>query len=138
MKISFVLSLLLAVSATSCGQKPAATAPPVMASSASLPPEHPAIDAGKTSQGQPPLTQKAQVLSVMKVTQYTYLEVMQDNKIRWLATPAPAAAAAKKNDTIQFDDGTLMSNFNSKLLNRTFPSIALVGRVVISDESVTK
>jgi hypothetical protein len=78
------------------------------------------------------------VLSTINVTQYTYLEVMQDNKTRWLATATPAAAAAKKSDTIQFDDGTLMSNFNSKLLNRTFPIITLVGRVVISGGNTSK
>lgn len=86
---------------------------------------------GQTAQ-LPPLTQKAQVLSVINVTQFTYLEITQDNKTRWLAT---TTSAAKKGDTIQFDEGTLMSNFNSKILNRTFPSITFVGRVVVSNQA---
>jgi len=78
----------------------------------------------------PPLTQKAQVLSTINVTQFTYLEVKQDNNTRWLAT---TTSAAKKGDTIQFEDGTLMTNFYSKVLNRTFPSITFVGNVVVAN-----
>ena len=127
---------------TACGKKPVDTASPTrapaVAPSGSLPAGHPVIGETKTPQTEPALTQKAQVVSVINVTQYTYLEVMQDNKIRWLATAVPAAAAAKKNDTIQFDDGAQMSNLNSKLLNRTFPSITLLGRVVIADGAASK
>ena len=38
-----------------------------------------------------------------------------------------------KGDTIRFDNGTVMNNFNSKILNRTFPSITFVGRVVVGN-----
>lgn len=78
----------------------------------------------------PPLTQKAQVLDAINVTQYTYLEVKQDNNTRWIAT---TTSPAKKGDTIQFDDGMVMTNFYSKILNRTFPSITFVGRLVIDN-----
>ena len=142
MKLLSVLTALLAISVTACGEKSVATAtsqPPAITASAPLTPAgHPAMGDARMPQAEPPLTQKAQVVSVINVTQYTYLEVMQDNKTRWLATAAPAAVAAKKSDAIQFDDGTLMNNFNSKLLNRTFPSITLVGRVVISGANGSK
>lgn len=135
MKHPSLFAALIAFSLIACGQKPAETpAPqaPAAVPSASLPAGHPSVDAAKMIQTapEPLLTQKAQVLSTIKVTQYTYLEVMQDNKTRWLAT---TATTAKKGDMIQFDDGTLMINFNSKILNRTFPSITLVGRVVVAN-----
>ncbi len=137
MKFSSPLVALIVFSLTACGQK-AAEAPaspaPVVTPVASLPVEHSILGTSKMTETapEPPLTQKAQVLSVINVEQYTYLEVMQDSKSRWLATIVPSATAAKKGDAIQFDNGTLMSNFTSKVLNRTFPSITFVGRVVIS------
>jgi hypothetical protein len=98
------------------------------------------MDAAKMAQTapEPMLTQKAQVLSTINVAPYTYLEVTQDNKTRWLATTATTAATAKKGDTIQFDDGTLMTNFSSKVLNRTFPSISLVGRLIVANGKDSK
>jgi len=144
MKFSTLLATLIAFSLAACSQKPAETPStqpfvpaPASAPSASLPAGHPPLDAAKMMPGAPdptkpaplpPLTQKAQVLSSINVTQYTYLEVKQDDKTRWLAT---TTSAAKKGDAIQFDDGTTMVNFNSKILNRTFPSITFVGRVVV-------
>jgi hypothetical protein len=147
MKYSSLLAALIASCLTACSQKPADAPPPqapfvasVLAPSSSvLPAGHPALNgasavgAGKMAPNAPeppPLTQKAQVLSVINVAQYSYLEVKQDNQTRWLAT---TTTPAKKGDTIQFDTGTLMTNFTSKVLNRTFPSISFVGRVVVSD-----
>ncbi|MBS4095529.1 MAG: hypothetical protein KGZ83_01655 [Sulfuricella sp.] len=78
-----------------------------------------------------PLTQKAKVLNTINANQYTYLEVVQNKKTLWLAS---SAVTAKKNDVIRFDDGMLMSNFYSKTLKRTFPSIAFVNRVVVANE----
>lgn len=77
------------------------------------------------------LTQKAKVLSTINASQYTYLEVMQGNKTLWIAS---SAVAAKKNDVIRFDDGMIMTNFHSNTLKRTFPSIAFVNRVIVSNE----
>jgi hypothetical protein len=158
MKYSPLFAALITFSLVACGQKPAetpasqapaaipATAPqaaatPAATSAASLPLGHVPIGAAKmapVAAAEPMLTQKAQVLSATNVAPYTYLEVMQDNKTRWIATTATTAATAKKGDTIQFDDGTLMTNFTSKVLNRTFPSIALVGRVIVANENASK
>lgn len=147
MKYRSLLPVLMACSLAACGQKPAETPPPQMPATtppaATLPAGHPALDTGKMPQNAtelpksmqtaqlPPLTQKAQVLSTINVSQFTYLEVTQDNNTRWLAT---TTSAAKKGDTIQFDNGTVMTNFTSKILNRTFPSITFVGRVVVSND----
>jgi hypothetical protein len=114
-------------------QAPANPQTPAAAMSAmtSLPADHPSVNTSRMAQpaALPPLTQKAEVLNAINVTQYTYLEVNQDNKTRWLAT---TTTTAKKGDIIRFDDGTVMNNFESKMLNRTFPSITFVGRVEIS------
>ena len=145
MKYFSPLVVLVAFSLAACGQKPVGTPSTQVASSSSpaatSPADHSTFDATKMPRNMtelprsmqaelPPLTQKAQVLSTINVPQYTYLEVKQDNNTRWLAT---TTFAAKKGDTIQFDDGTAMTNFNSKTLNRTFPSITFVGRMVISN-----
>lgn len=98
---------------------------------AAPPAGHPAVDT--KGQGAPAaqLPQKAKVLNVIDVPQYTYLEVTQNNKTLWLAA---VTVAAKKGDVIRFDDGMAMTNFHSKSLNRTFPSITFVNRVAVTKE----
>ncbi len=99
-------------------------------SAQSLPSGHPPVGANKGA-ADIPLAQKAKVLSVIDVPQYTYLEVTQNKKTLWLAA---ATVAAKKGDVIRFDEGMVMTNFKSKSLNRTFPSITFVNRVVVTQE----
>ncbi|MBI4291914.1 MAG: hypothetical protein HY661_10580 [Betaproteobacteria bacterium] len=77
------------------------------------------------------LSQKGKVQSAINVPQYTYLEVTQNKKTRWLAV---STVAVKKGDVIRFDDGMEMTNFHSKSLNRTFPSVFFVQRVVVTKE----
>jgi len=98
-----------------------------------LPPGHPPIDTTKRAPGAPQtqLPQKGKVLSAIDVPQYTYLEVIQNKKTLWIAGPT---VAAKKGDMIRFDDGMAMTNFHSKTLNRTFPSISFVNNVVVTKE----
>lgn len=74
------------------------------------------------------LTQQASVLSVQNVPPYSYIEVSQNKQTRWLASTAPGV---KKGDVIRFDDGMIMTNFYSKSLKRTFPSIAFVNQVEV-------
>jgi hypothetical protein len=98
-----------------------------------LPSGHPSVDTTKEGKGVPDaqLPQKAKVLSTIDAAPYTYLEVMQNKKTLWLAANA---LPAKKGDVIRFDDGMTMTNFHSKTLNRTFPSVLFVSRVVITKE----
>lgn len=99
----------------------------------SLPPGHPSVGAAKEGKGAPELQlpQKAKVLSTIDAAGYTYLEVAQNKKTLWLAG---TKVAVKKGDVIRFDDGMVMTNFESKTLKRTFPSVTFVTRVVVTKE----
>ena len=98
-----------------------------------LPSGHPSVGTNSAGKGAPEaqLPQKAQVLSTISAPPYTYLEVVQNKKTLWLAANA---IAAKKDDVIRFDNGMVMTNFHSRTLNRTFPSVVFVNRVVITKE----
>jgi hypothetical protein len=112
----------------------------VLASAASIaaaPTGHPSTNEAAAALKKPKQTadadlpRKGQVLSTIDATQYTYIEVVEDKKTIWLAAPT---VVVKKNNIIRYDDGSEMSNFHSKTLNRTFPSIIFVNRVVVSKE----
>ncbi len=98
-----------------------------------LPSGHPPMNAKMEGKGMPDaqLPQKAKVLSTIDAAPYTYLEVTQNKKTLWLAANA---VPAKKGDVIRFDDGMVMTNFHSKTLNRTFPSVIFVNRLVVTKE----
>ena len=74
------------------------------------------------------LPQQGTVLDVISVPQYTYLQVNQGNETRWLAGPS---VEVKKGDSVQFDNGMEMKDFHSKTLDRTFPSVLFVNRVLV-------
>ncbi len=74
------------------------------------------------------LRQQGAVLTTINVPQYTYIEVLQGKKTCWLAS---TTSAVKKGDTIRFDQGMTMTNFYSKRLKRTFPSIAFVEKMEV-------
>ena len=99
----------------------------------SLPSGHPAAGASKDGKGaaEAPLPQKGKVLSTMDAAGYTYLEVTQNKKTIWLAGPK---IAVKKGDVVRFEDGMVMTNFESKTLKRTFPAITFVNRVAVVNE----
>lgn len=104
-----------------------------VAAAQQLPPGHPSTDKGGMGKGAPEvkLTQKGKVLSTISAPPYVYIEVKQNNKTQWLAANA---LPAKKDDVIRFDNGMVMTNFHSRTLNRTFPSVIFVSRVVITNE----
>ncbi len=95
-------------------------------------PAHPASPHGgmmMPGMGAPaPSMQQARVVSIINVPDYTYIEAAQGKKTVWMAAPT---VAVKKGDNIRYDEGMLMSNFYSKTLKRTFPSIYFVSRVVV-------
>ncbi|MFI3137126.1 MAG: hypothetical protein QX197_10165 [Methylococcaceae bacterium] len=97
-----------------------------------LPAGHPPVNMNSPAKSSVPpaaLAQKAKVIEVINVPQYTYLEVLQNNQSRWIAGPS---LDVKKDDVIAFNDGAMMTDFYSKTLDRTFPSIAFVNQVVLS------
>ena len=102
----------------------------VAAAAQQLPSGHPSV---KPGQGAPEaqLAQKGKVVSAVAAPPYVYIEVNQDKKTLWLAANA---VPVKKGDTIRFDNGMVMTNFHSKTLNRTFPSVLFVNRVVVGKD----
>ena len=111
----------------------ALTAFSVSAGAQSLPAGHPGVDPNTAGKGtaEAQLPQKAKVLSTIAAAPYVYLEVKQDKKTLWLAANA---LPVKKGDVIRFDNGMVMTDFHSKTLNRTFPSVLFVNRVVVTKE----
>ena len=98
-----------------------------------LPAGHPSVDTKTAGKGAPEaqLPQKGKVLSTIAAAPYVYVEVSQDKKTLWLAANA---LPLKKGDVIRFDNGMVMTNFHSKTLNRTFPSVLFVNSVVVTKE----
>lgn len=96
-----------------------------------LPPGHPPVNTENASANAAQLPQKGKVLDVINVPQYTYLEVSQEDKSTWIAAPT---AEVKKGDIVRFEDGLVMKDFHSKVLDRTFSNIVFVNRVVVSEE----
>jgi len=156
MKHTALLTISLMLALTACDQKKPAEAPvapapamtpgTAMAPGAAMTPgtamtaDRPATTmnalAPSTSTSTPPgalqylQTEKGTVVSVLDIPQFTYIEVSQNGKIRWLAAKT---VAVKKGNSIKFDTGSTMDNFNSKTLNRTFASMTFVNRVTVTD-----
>lgn len=133
MKHTALITALLVLTLTACDKKPSEkpfVPDPVIPPSGTLPAGHPPVSANATPADAPEVlqTQKATVVSAINIPQFTYIEITQDNQTRWLAT---STVDVKKGDAIRFDSGSVMTNFNSKALNRTFPSIAFVNRVTV-------
>jgi len=110
------------------GTKQDKTAPAVQ-----MPAGHPPMGGTPQEKATPaaPLPHKGKVLSTLTVPNYTYIEVTENNKTNWLAAPT---VAVKKGDVIRFEDGMTMTNFHSKTLNRTFPSISFINTVAVTKE----
>lgn len=66
------------------------------------------------------------VISSQDAGGYSYIEVKTEAGNTWLAGPA---TPLKAGDKVQYEVGAVMSNFSSRALNRTFPSIIFVDRV---------
>jgi hypothetical protein len=131
-----IIAALVMFSLTACNKKPAEepfVPDPVIPSSGSLPTGHPAINNQASPLADMPgafQSQKGTVVSIINIPQFTYLEVKQNGQSRWIAS---STVTAKKGDTIEFDSGSTVVNFNSKTLNRTFPSLTFVNHVTVLD-----
>jgi hypothetical protein len=148
MKRSAIITIFLMLALTACNKNKPAEAPvapaPALMPGAVMPPDHPPTTmsalapstSSPTSTSTPPgalqylQTQKATVVSVLDIPEFTYIEVSQDGANRWIAAKT---VAVKKGDAIKFDAGSTMDNFKSKSLNRTFPSMTFVNRVTVTD-----
>jgi hypothetical protein len=138
MKQTTLITVLVMFMLTACDKKPSEkpfVPDPVIPRTGALPPGHPPLNTNdqttaSTVTSQAEQTQKATVVSALNIPQFTYLQVTQNNQTRWLATKT---IAAKKGDVILFDEGSTMTNFSSKTLNRTFPSITFVNNATIAN-----
>lgn len=154
MKTFTIFSLLVMVALAGCdkltdkapeetaaqGSTPAASlsavkqeVPPPIAQGATLPPGHPAIGAtsDKDMQMPEPVVKKkerARVLRHIDIPQFTYLEVNQNGQTRWLAA---TTVAVKDGDTIEFVVDSVVDNFTSKALKRTFKSLSFVNQTSV-------
>jgi len=70
-------------------------------------------------------------LEVIQAGEYTYINIEKDEGSEWIAT---ATLSAAKGDTINYSKGSLMKNFRSKSLDRTFPKIIFAGAANISSK----
>lgn len=82
-------------------------------------------DVAPTSATAPQLTEGV-VISSQDAGGYSYVEVKTAAGNTWLAGPA---TPLKAGDTVQYEVGAVMSNFSSRALSRTFPTIIFVDRV---------
>lgn len=117
--LSVLFSLIL--SATAFAAEPAKPANPHGS-------VKPAAPTGSLTTDGISVTQSGKVLSTINVPTYTYVEVLQGKNKLWLAA---LTTSVKKGDTVRFDEGMTMDNFHSKGLNRTFPKIVFVNKLVV-------
>jgi hypothetical protein len=80
---------------------------------------------GTTGEGE----HKVVVKEVIQAGVYTYLNVKEKRKETWLAVPAMQAAPG---DKLTYSGGLEMTNFVSKELNRTFPSVLFLETVTMA------
>ncbi len=71
----------------------------------------------------PPGTHAVSVIDVIQTSNYTYLQVFENDQKFWIAI---TRAEAKAGDVLYFTNAMEMKDFKSKELNRTFPSILFV------------
>ncbi|WP_332671780.1 hypothetical protein [Aromatoleum sp.] len=73
-----------------------------------------------------------QVVSAIDANEYTYIELSDGDRTRWIAGPRTALS---RGDTVRFDDGVIMKEFHSKLLGRTFPAVMFVSGIFVTPAS---
>jgi len=71
---------------------------------------------------------EGQVVSTMDSAGYTYIEVEQNGQKDWLSAEPVKVSVGQK---IQFEEFSLMTNFRSESLQRTFPAMRFVNTVKV-------
>lgn len=113
---------------SACSQEPPAPAPQKPSEQAAQPvqPTQPAAEEPKS------LGKSGTVIETMDALNYTYLQVDTGEETFWAAT---TRIPVKVGDPVVVPDGTLMTNFPSKELDRTFDSILFVSTVMVGGAS---
>lgn len=117
---ALLLSLTLAAAA------PARAAPP---------PGHPSPGQAREllapNQTDKELRHEGKVLRSLDANEFSYVEVSRAGAVEWLAAPL---TAVKPGSTVRFEEGSVMAEFYSKLLQRSFASIRFVGAILVTAE----
>jgi hypothetical protein len=74
----------------------------------------------------PALPNEGVVKQVLHTEAYSYLQVLSQGKMVWLAGPKTQLPV---NTRIRYSKGVYMTNFYSKELQRPFPAVTFVGRI---------
>ncbi|NJD34662.1 MAG: hypothetical protein FIA96_07515 [Betaproteobacteria bacterium] len=74
------------------------------------------------------LPNQGKVIGSVDANDFTYIEVERGGAAEWIAAPK---MVVKPGSTIRYEDGSVMTDFYSKLLKRTFPSVMFVGHVAV-------
>ncbi len=105
--------------------------------SAAPPPGHPSPQQARDMlmPDKPPspaeLPNQGKVISHIDANEFTYIEVERkggNGAREWIAAPK---MALKVGSTIRYEEGSVMTDFHSKLLQRTFARVMLVGFVAV-------
>lgn len=72
---------------------------------------------------------RAKVISTMNSGGYTYVEYDDNGQKKWLAG---TEIKLNKGDTVEYSGGMPMTNFESKTLKRTFPTILFVSSLAVA------
>lgn len=102
------------------GQPMAGTTPAIDPAMLAPPANKPIVAGGDNS---------GQVKSVLQATEYTYVEVSQAKGIIWIAGPK---TEVKAGDKVAWEGDMVMTNFQSKALNRSFDRIIFASRINVA------
>ena len=75
------------------------------------------------------LPNQGTVISSMDANDYSYIEVERGGSVVWIAAPK---MVIRPGSIVRYENGSVMTNFYSKLLKRTFPSVMFVGSVLVT------
>ncbi len=77
------------------------------------------------------LKRKGKVISHVVGGGYSYIELNENGEKVWISAPK---IDTKAGDIVRFTEGSPMTNYYSKSLNRTFESVLFVGTAVVGDK----
>jgi len=77
------------------------------------------------------LPNRGKVVNSIDANEFTYIEVERDGAREWIAAPKMAVVPGA---TVRCEEGAVMTDFYSKLLKRSFPSVMFVGHVAVVPE----
>ena len=121
MRLSVVAATLVLLSAAL--PVVAADAPPAATAPTGMPAGHPAMGTMAPAMEAPKATHAGTVTEVLPAGPYIYIHAKAAAGEEWLAA---SAIDLKPGASIKWNDGSIMSGYQSKSLNRTFDKVRFV------------